>query len=282
MNSRKSTKFFFSLIICTLGRVNELEELLKSLLKQSFTEFEIIIVDQNDEINLTTMLSIYQNQLNIKHIKVTEKGLSKSRNIGLSYADGYIISFPDDDCQYNCNTLEYVRAKFLENIELDFISTVVYDKNSKRKLVNFPQNDVIIKVKNIFNTLVSASIFIKNMDFSFDENFGVGAKWSSAEETDLVYRLITSGAHGKFFNTFLITHPVGITTQDKKKVYKYALGLGAFYAKHLSLCFDFNLLLMYLVTLIRPLGGILVKPRNYSIFINSFSGRVVGFLKYKK
>ena len=48
-----------SLIIPTYGRTTELSELLESLTNQSYKKFEVLIVDQNDIINLDSIIANY-------------------------------------------------------------------------------------------------------------------------------------------------------------------------------------------------------------------------------
>jgi glycosyltransferase involved in cell wall biosynthesis len=46
----------FSLIVGTLGRTNEFAVLLQSLAEQQMRDFELIVVDQNSDDRLTSML----------------------------------------------------------------------------------------------------------------------------------------------------------------------------------------------------------------------------------
>ena len=101
----------FSLILCTLGQIWLIRKNLDSIVKQSYKNLELIIVDQNDNDVLSSILKDYDDKIFIKHIK-SEKGLSKSRNIGISVAEGDIIAFPDDDCEYKIDTLQNVYEFF--------------------------------------------------------------------------------------------------------------------------------------------------------------------------
>ena len=70
--------------MATYGREKEVESFLNSLKKSNYdlSLVEVIIVDQNDKIDLNHIIERH-NDLNIKHIKSTVKGLAKNRNIGL-------------------------------------------------------------------------------------------------------------------------------------------------------------------------------------------------------
>jgi Glycosyltransferases, probably involved in cell wall biogenesis len=90
----------FSLIMATYGRSNEIENFLISLKNQTYKNFELIVIDQNDDDKAYKIIKKFQNDINIIYLKVSFKGLSKARNYGLNYASGQIIAFPDDDCEY--------------------------------------------------------------------------------------------------------------------------------------------------------------------------------------
>ena len=89
-----------SLITATYGRTEEVRTLLGSLARQSYKDFEFILVDQNPHFILREMVAEYASRLTIQYIRSEAKGLSLNRNIGLDYSRGEIVAFPDDDCFY--------------------------------------------------------------------------------------------------------------------------------------------------------------------------------------
>ena len=103
-----------SLVTATLGRVDEINILLDSLVKQTYKNFELIIVDQNEHYKVQNIVDRYTNILSIKYIKSSTKGLSYNRNIGIKECSGDIIGFPDDDCYYSENLLEEIVYTFKE------------------------------------------------------------------------------------------------------------------------------------------------------------------------
>lgn len=83
-----------SIIIVSLNRAKLLNILLKSLQKQLFNDFEIIVVDNGSNDNTT----ICTREFDLIYIKLNKNyGLSFGRNIGLKYAQGDIVCFLDDD-----------------------------------------------------------------------------------------------------------------------------------------------------------------------------------------
>jgi glycosyltransferase involved in cell wall biosynthesis len=284
----------FSLILATIGRDEEVGSFLKSLEKQSYKNFELIIIDQNQDNKIDNIVERYKENFFITHIKIKEKGLSLARNIGLNYVKGDIIAFPDDDCEYPPNLLSKVHELFLKFDEFNVLTGISIDKKAKKiSSGNFLKKKSEITSKNIFKSAISFTIFIKiksnDPPLLFDEKLGVGADFGSAEETDYLYRLIKKGYKG-FFNPeeILVYHPCKMMNieEEIKKAHSYGMGMGAFFKKHLIRERDFSLIkVFFLLFLIRPIGGILsgLLKLNYKIsllYINVLVARWKGLVKY--
>ena len=83
-----------SVIIVTYNHSILLLKNLDSLNKQTVSDFEIMIIDNNEKINIFPLIKNYP----INYIKLKKNyGLSLARNIGIKFAKGYIVIFLDDD-----------------------------------------------------------------------------------------------------------------------------------------------------------------------------------------
>ena len=116
-----------SLITATYGRTEEVRTLLGSLARQSYKDFEFILVDQNPHFILREMVAEYASRLTIQYIRSEAKGLSLNRNIGLDYSRGEIVAFPDDDCFYEEDVLEKVIDVFQRQKDIVLVATAVKD-----------------------------------------------------------------------------------------------------------------------------------------------------------
>ena len=88
-----------SLIVATLGRTLELDRLMTTLTNQSFKNFEIIIVDQNEDDRLNVIAQTAKNNgLTLTHLRHHPPNLAHARNRGIATAKGRWCGFPDDDC----------------------------------------------------------------------------------------------------------------------------------------------------------------------------------------
>lgn len=216
-----------SLIMATVNRKIEVKKMLNSLSKQTYKNFEVIIVDQNKENILEEIINSFNN-LNIKHIRIDKKGLSLARNIGLNYIKGKIVGFPDDDCQYKEDTLEEVVKFFYENKNIGAVTgKIIRDINEKKG------NEVVFVNKySIWKRGISFTMFFRKSVIDeigeFDEVLGVGSgtPFGSGEETDYMIRIIERKI--PFCNTdkILVYHPdeKWDSPDIYKKIYSYTKG----------------------------------------------------------
>ncbi|MFC0321992.1 glycosyltransferase family 2 protein [Gallibacterium melopsittaci] len=267
-----------SLIMATLGRTKEIYNLLDSLVSQTYKNFELIVVDQNEHYEVKNIIDKFLNKLDIKYIRSNIKGLSINRNIGLKYCDGDIVAFPDDDCFYSNNVLEEVYKIFMDkDIKLALIEAI--DPVTNEIYISFNLN--IIR-KNIIKYSLSCNIFLKyDRNYLFDEKLGVGTYFSSGEETDYLWQQLSSKDKIIFIKDAYLYHlKGGYNALTFRKAYKYGLGFGAIFKKDIFLRKNYGNIILFLNYLLRSIGGILIS-RNKKMYIGSFFGRIIGFIKYK-
>jgi len=221
----------FSLVMATLGRKDELDIFLNSLINQTYKYYELIIVDQNSDERVYEIYKKYKHCIDIIYIKSDKKGLSYNRNIGLEKCSGDIVAFPDDDCEYNFDTLEKVYL-FFKNTTYNFYTCNTKDKTSNMAIFNAENKSAEINIHNIMYTGISFTIFVRYeniRNFRFDEKLGIGTKFGSAEESDMLLYLLKNGNHGFYHSDSFIYHPYKKDTIEK--FYSYGKGYGALYKK---------------------------------------------------
>ena len=72
----------FSLIVATITRTHELKRLLESLTRQEFSDYEVILVDQNHDDRLQDVIEEFFGRVPVLRIS-SPKGVSRARNKGL-------------------------------------------------------------------------------------------------------------------------------------------------------------------------------------------------------
>ncbi len=162
-----------------------LREAIESILNQTFTDFEFIIINDGSTNNVEDVILSYKDE-RIKYIKQEHQGLPKTRNKGFETATGkYIALFDSDDISLP----ERLKK------QVNFL-----DKNEKISVVGswfetFPEQSVITHPKNpkILDFFVGCfignpTVMLRKADFDkynlrYNENFKVAEDyelWSRA------------------------------------------------------------------------------------------------------
>ena len=273
----------FSLIVPTLDRVTELDYLFESLSYQTFRNFEVIIIDQNDDNRLIETINKYQNELNINYIKSNKSGLSLNRNIGIANSKGNIICFPDDDCVFPKNALESIADFFNTNPNVQIYSCCVKDPQTGQRF-KMAKSDSILTPTNYFDKTISIGIFIKPLlksDINFDEQLGVGAKFGSAEESDLISNLLNKGYRGNYFANNYIFHDFPAKTPSLSRYLNYGMGYGALVRKEICIRNKKIILFRFLFDLFIRLILSVIPSHKRIYYWYSLKGRITGFFKYR-
>ena len=89
----------YSLIIPLFNRPDEIEELLASLTKQSYSEeFEVVVVEDGSTVPSDHIIDRYKSQLHLSYFTKSNSGPGLSRNYGADHAIGEYLIFLDSDC----------------------------------------------------------------------------------------------------------------------------------------------------------------------------------------
>ena len=220
----------FSLIVCTVDRTTPLERLLRSLALQTDRNFEVVLVDQNQDDRLQALIESFGQVMPIVHVKAA-RGLSLARNKGLSVARGDFIAFPDDDCHYPNSLIEHVRKRFDSSPDIDVLTGRTTDTTGNESLSAFLDQDSAIDRWNVWKCGNSNTVFVRRSAIAaglrFNEELGVGASspFQSGEETAFLLDAMQKGSRGRFYRDIVVYHDqVGET--DALRARKYARGFG--------------------------------------------------------
>lgn len=88
----------FSLIIPVYNRPDEARELLESLTKQTYKDFEVIIVEDGSTQTCEAAIQPYFSKLHLKYFFKENEGPGLTRNYGAARATGNYFIFFDSDC----------------------------------------------------------------------------------------------------------------------------------------------------------------------------------------
>ncbi|BAY62572.1 family 2 glycosyl transferase [Calothrix brevissima NIES-22] len=111
-----------SVVLCTYNRAQHLSNAINSVVNQSFTDWELIVVDDGSKDNSFEIVNPYLEKYNnIRYLKHQNKKLGYAKNAGIQASFGKYITFIDSDDVYKTNHLESRIAYMKANPELDLI-----------------------------------------------------------------------------------------------------------------------------------------------------------------
>ncbi|MDD3437313.1 MAG: glycosyltransferase [Candidatus Gastranaerophilales bacterium] len=182
-----------------------LEETVKSILSQTLSDFELIIVDDASTIEYRRFFERFKDE-RIKYFKLEENsGPGHARNEGIKKAVGEFIAITDSDDIYMSQKFE-LQVKFLnENPDISLVGCTFRFSN-REKLSFVPLSNKDIKTFMLFNSpLTNPTIMFrreefikKNLFYSEDINFAedyelwidamfAGVKMVNLEEFLMIY-----------------------------------------------------------------------------------------------
>ena len=159
-----------SIILATYNRSRLLDRPINSIIKQSFSDWELVIVDDGScDDTKKHIKEISKKDKRIKHIFSKHKGVAHARNIAIKKCKGDYITFIDSDDAYLKNHLKIHHNYLNKNPSVDMIwggvkvigNSKIPDQKDKNKLVEaenctlcgtfFIKNEVLKIVKGFPN-----------------------------------------------------------------------------------------------------------------------------------
>jgi len=180
LNSNKNPK----ITIITVVKNNEkyLEENIKSLINQTYQNYEHIIVDGLSSDKTMDIIKRYKNKIH-KIISEKDNGLYDAINKGIQNASGDIIGILNSDDYFYKDALNIVRKYFESFPDIDFLFGTVF----KHKILH-GYEPWKIKWTFGFYTTHSVGFFIKKSSQWKVGLYNLNYKYSS--DYDLFYRMI--------------------------------------------------------------------------------------------
>lgn len=119
-----------SVVIPTYNRSNIIQDTINSVIQQSYSNLEIIVVDDGSEDNTPQVMSKYKHKC-LKYIRLAEnRGANAARNMGIKNSTGKYISFLDSDDQYAKNNIQK-KVEYLNDLPEEYAGVFTPHKTYK-------------------------------------------------------------------------------------------------------------------------------------------------------
>lgn len=170
-----------SVIIPVYNGENNIEIALNSLFKQSYSNFEVIIIDDGSCDNTSSVISEYVgNDKRFKYIYQKNSGVSVARNNAINKSKGEYICFLDADDFYESTFMK----KMFTQIETDnsdlcycghhFVTPI----KSKKVKMKFKSGDILIDyIKGNLHIHTTGWMIKKNLINQYNIRFQEGVSW---------------------------------------------------------------------------------------------------------
>ncbi|OUR90374.1 hypothetical protein A9Q87_13665 [Flavobacteriales bacterium 34_180_T64] len=184
---------FFTVVIPVFNKASFIERTLNSVIHQSFKDFEIIIIDDGSTDESLNIINSF-NDPRITIFSVENKGVSASRNHGISKANTNYIALLDADDFWEPNFLETIKLAISAYPDESIFTTALAHKFDNKVIAsdyNFSVNSQFTVLNYFRNSLKHQLLTSSSMVFKtsiieitglFDTNL------ESGEDTDLWIR----------------------------------------------------------------------------------------------
>jgi glycosyltransferase involved in cell wall biosynthesis len=149
---------FFSVIITTYNRSTLLKRALNSLIAQTETDWEAIIVDDGSTDDTASLIKPYmENDSRIKYVYQKNAGYAMAKNTGIFLSKGKFITFLDSDDEYALTHLEKRKVILMNNPKIEFLHGGIKVIGSQYVPDRFDLN----KVVHLSDCEIGGTFFIK-------------------------------------------------------------------------------------------------------------------------
>ena len=191
----KTKSHFFSVVIPLYNKANYIQNCIKSVLQQKFSDFELIIInDGSTDCSLQKVEAFTDHRISIK--SQTNQGAAAARNHGVDIASAKWIAFLDADDVWKANHLSVLHeaiSKFPnESIFTSQAEIIDHKFRTRKATYNFkiPKNTVVLPYfkNSLAHDLLITSGFVIEKEFfncigKFDKHI------ASGQDTDLFIRI---------------------------------------------------------------------------------------------
>ncbi|MBI5115781.1 glycosyltransferase [Candidatus Poribacteria bacterium] len=182
-----------SVIMPTWNRAFIIERAIDSVLRQSYSNFEIIISDDGSSDNTAELVgSQYGDDPRIVYIRNLHEGVSHARNVGLERSSGELIAYLDSDNHWSSDFLLLMVNTFVDNpgINSAYCSVQVVDNVRGRKFLRLQHYD---RKQLLIRNYIDLNIFMHKRSL-YEEIGGFNEQLTALVDWELILRYTKDNA----------------------------------------------------------------------------------------
>lgn len=158
---------FVSVVIPNYNHARYLDQRIQSVLNQTYTRFEVIILDDCSSDNSREIIAQYENDVHVSHIvfnEVNSGSVFKQWAKGISLAKGELIWIAESDDYCEANLLEELISAYSknENTVIAYSTTKVVDENGNVLENGYVGKNQYFKGEQFAKRYLTLENFIKN------------------------------------------------------------------------------------------------------------------------
>ncbi len=238
--------------ISTMGRASSLARCVRALLDGETLPAEIVIVDQSPDeatedvvrqVASSTASSMASSMasssaVRVDYVRQAPLGLAASRNAAIAASTQPIVAFTDDDCVPDRGWLTSIIAVLETEPDVDVVTGRIlplgpdqpglHAVSSRRSVIPTRFHGRALPWAVGSGANIAASRVWLTCVGGFNERLGVGSGGRSAEDVDLLYRLLLAGATVRYEPAVIIFHERKDQAGWLATRSSYGYGMGAF------------------------------------------------------
>ena len=218
----KTVRNKISVLLSVFNGEKTIERCVESILTQSYEDFELLILNDGS-VDSTRLICDSFDDDRIKLFNVDQnQGLTKSLNYLASCAEGEFLARQDaDDLSLNSRFEKQINL-FIEDSELDFVTSRALDKISNKKIPRYRHRLNPKIAINYYNPFIHGTLMIKNS--SFQNLGGYDERFKLAQDYRLFKNAIMSDSKYKFINEplYVLNNQDNLSNNFKKQQAYYA------------------------------------------------------------
>ena len=208
-----------SLITVCYNSEKTIEDTLKSVLNQTYENYEYIIVDGLSKDNTLSIIKQYEFKFNgkLKYISEKDNGLYDAMNKGIKLATGDMVGILNsDDILYDQNVFDLINKSFAKNIDGVYSNLVLMNNDFTKITRNF-KSKKITKKKGFHPP--HPTLYVKKDIYNKYGNYNINYK--IAADLDFMYRIINNNVNLKYIDSYFVKMRTGgLSTNGLKGYYK--------------------------------------------------------------